>query len=254
MKKVEDIYFYDGSFDGLMTVIYYCLANKIIPLNILVRKELNLDLFSNYRDFETDASKASSLTKNIPKKISKVSLYITYNVYLSNNEKKEMVILYYLINGFKYGIKINNLVKLNCVIKAKKISKYVRNEAHKLSGFIRFKELDNGIFYSEIGPENNVLQIVSNHFKNRLSNENWIIRDVKHSLVSFYENNKITILKDIYFNFDLINKSNREKEIDGLWKKFFETIAIKERNNKRCQMNNMPKRYWQYMNEMEDKL
>lgn len=41
-----------------------------------------------------------------------------------------------------------------------------------------------------------------------------------------------------------------EKEFQGLWKIFFQTIAIKERTNKRLQMQYMPKKYWKDLVEM----
>ena len=45
-----------------------------------------------------------------------------------------------------------------------------------------------------------------------------------------------------------------EEFIEDLWKTFFKTVAIKERENLKCQRNFMPKRYWENMIEMEDKL
>jgi probable DNA metabolism protein len=41
-----------------------------------------------------------------------------------------------------------------------------------------------------------------------------------------------------------------EKEYQDLWKKYFETIAIKERTNPRCQKNFMPVRYWKNLTEL----
>ena len=42
--------------------------------------------------------------------------------------------------------------------------------------------------------------------------------------------------------------------MEELWRVFFQTIAIKERKNLRCQQSFMPKKYWQDMLEMEDKV
>ena len=67
---------------------------------------------------------------------------------------------------------------LKCVDASLKISKYVSNENHKLKGFLRFQELENHILYAEISPTNNVLELLSIHFKKRLKNEYWIIKDV----------------------------------------------------------------------------
>ena len=36
-----------------------------------------------------------------------------------------------------------------------------------------------------------------------------------------------------------------------LWKRFYDTIAIKERENPRCRQTHMPKRYWNTMTEFQ---
>lgn len=37
-----------------------------------------------------------------------------------------------------------------------------------------------------------------------------------------------------------------------LWKRFYDTIAIKERLNPKCRMTQMPQRYWKTMTEFQD--
>ena len=49
-----------------------------------------------------------------------------------------------------------------------------------------------------------------------------------------------------------IEISKNETEIENLWRCFFNTIGIKERENKRCQMNFMPKKYWKNILEMRN--
>ena len=44
----------------------------------------------------------------------------------------------------------------------------------------------------------------------------------------------------------------REANYRLLWKRFYDSIAIKERENPRLRMNNMPKRYWNTMTEFQD--
>ena len=45
--------------------------------------------------------------------------------------------------------------------------------------------------------------------------------------------------------------SVEEAQYRRLWKRFFDTIEIKERHNPRRQMSNMPKRYWETMTEFQ---
>ena len=42
-----------------------------------------------------------------------------------------------------------------------------------------------------------------------------------------------------------------EVEYRRLWKQFYKTIAIEGRNNPRCRMTLMPKRYWGQMTEFD---
>ena len=45
-----------------------------------------------------------------------------------------------------------------------------------------------------------------------------------------------------------------EERYRALWKQFYRTIAIESRENPRCRMTHMPKRYWENMTEMREYL
>ena len=47
--------------------------------------------------------------------------------------------------------------------------------------------------------------------------------------------------------------SDKEKQIRAMWKLYHTTIAIKERTNLKCQMNFMPRHYWEYITEMTER-
>ena len=47
--------------------------------------------------------------------------------------------------------------------------------------------------------------------------------------------------------------SSEELLFQALWKNYFQTIAIKERENLKLQMKFVPKKYWKYITEMESK-
>ena len=141
---------------------------------------------------------------------------------------------------------------LKCVNEALRISQYVSRENHKYKGFVRFKELNNNIFYSEIEPVNNILEILSNHFKKRLKNEFWIIKDVKRNIVSLYDKKDVVLVDSNNFQLYSDEISNQENLFKDLWIEFYNTIGIDARKNDRCRMNFMPKRYWKYITEMDD--
>lgn len=239
------IYLYKESFIDLLNLINYLFKKKIKPENIkneLYTKTLLDDIY--YPIIAED----KELIERIINKIGVGSFLIVYYVFLSNDDNKELLIYEYLLNSLKHKDKIRFMRNIDSVNKCLKISKYVKGEVHRFKGFVRFRELDNGILYSEIEAENNILQLLSNHFKKRLKNEYWIIRDNKRNLVSVYDKKECYI-----FDSDIDIKENEKDDcFEDMWKEFYKTIGIKERKNDRCRMNFMPKKYWKYIIEVSE--
>ncbi len=250
MNKVDKIYIYDGTFEGLLTIVYKVIYEKKIPLNIMKEGIYKTNLFETYEYINTNYDFSSKVLSSIPKKISDLCLYYVYNSFLANKKDKEMNILFFLINGYKYGKKITNLRNLDCVVLTEKYAKMVRRESHRLKGFVRFKTINN-VLYSEISPENDILELLIPHFKNRLKNELWVIEDIKRKKAVFYNKKEFKIIDTKKINFNSLLIDSEEINYENLWKKFIKSVTIKERKNLRCQMNFMPKKYWKYMSEME---
>ena len=242
---MNNIYIYNNNFISLLNLINTLIKNNTKPDNIkdlfytetLLDNIINLDIDEN---------------KDILKLFNTNILKTVYYVYLSNDENKELIIYYFILNYFKHGKSIIYLKRLKCVHEATRIASYVLRENHKLKGFTRFSKLENNILYANISPENNVLPILSNHFSKRLKNELWIIHDTKRNILSIYDKHNFYITDDSNFKLLNTNKMENEIEIENMWKTFYKTIGIKERKNDKCRMNFMPKKYWKYMLEMSD--
>ena len=248
---MSNTYLYDGTFNGLMALISKLLFMKNNPDNIKDKYKYSSNLLDNPIELNLDEE-----TNKLNKFMNLFSLDIIhtiYYIYLSENENKELVIYYFLKNALKYQDSVYLHRNLKCVNMAINISSYVGREAHKLKGFTRFKLLKSNFYYAEINPTNNVIQILTNHFKKRLKNEYFLIYDVNHKIYALYDKKDIYYLSSeelISLNLELDVK---EEQFEDLWKSFFNTIGIKERENLKVQRNFMPKKYWHYILEMEDK-
>ena len=244
---MNNIYIYNNNFISLLSLIKTLINTHIKPDNIK-------DLFYNETLLDNTITLDIEDDENIIKSFDTEILKTIYYVYLSSNENKELIIFYFILNYYKYGKNVIYFKKLKCVYKATKIAAYVLHENHKLKGFTRFSQLENNILYADISPENNILPILSNHFKKRLKNELWIIHDTKRNILSIYDKKNFYITNDNNFKLLNTNKSDNEITIENMWKTFYKTIGIKERKNDRCRMNFMPKKYWKYMLEMSDEI
>ncbi|MBO5095418.1 MAG: TIGR03915 family putative DNA repair protein [Bacilli bacterium] len=245
---MEKVYIYDGSFKSLIILIITLLKNNIKPNNIK-KDGYNVNIFEELIYLEINEK------INIYKTIHHFEILKTcFNVYLSLEENKELIIFYFLLNYKKYKEKVIYLRNLKCVSETLRISNYVKHEAHRFKGFVRFKELDNKVLYAEIEPDNNILPLIKEHFEKRLSKELWIIKDTKRNLLCIYDKKQSYLVSEDEFKLLNLNLSKTEKEIEILWQEFYKTIGIKERKNERCRMNFMPKKYWKNILEVSDEL
>ncbi len=56
--------------------------------------------------------------------------------------------------------------------------RFVDNETHLLTGFVRFFRDGGDLLVGRIGPKNDVIVLLAPHFADRLSGENWVLYDV----------------------------------------------------------------------------
>ena len=99
--------------------------------------------------------------------------------------------------------------------------------------FLRFSELENKVLFSRIGPKNYVLPMLALHFSDRLRPERFIIYDeIREKAVIYTPNTGWYILSgEEGKRLEKLSEKSDRKEYETLWKIFFDSVAIKEREN-----------------------
>lgn len=238
-------YYYDGSFDGLLTVIFIAYKDrKNNELRIIVKTGqllLGLDDINVITNF----FKARRVEKAICDKLSQNFLNNIQTCFLSCDKNKDIVIVHTVYKALKQGKEILNSLDEHAFY-LNKLVKQVLNERHRYLGVLRFKEVKDGTMFSTIEPKNNVLPILLSHFINRMKREKFAIYDKKRKIIAYYDTKKV----EIFFVKSLeIEWSDEEIEYSELWKTFHKSISIKERENKKLQQSNLPKYYWKHLIE-----
>lgn len=125
---------------------------------------------------------------------------------------------------------------------------FLTREAHHYMGFVRFNEID-GVLASVIQPKNRVLPLLDPHFSDRFNAERFIIYDATHreALMHMPGCSRIVPLNE----FRLPVVGTNELQIQALWKRFHETIAIEGRLNPNLQRSNLPLRHRPFMTEFQ---
>ena len=238
-------YYYDGSFDGLLTVIFIVYKDRKNNEFRIIVKTGQLLLGLDDINVITNFSKARRVEKAICDKLSQNFLNNIQTCFLSCDKNKDIVIVHTVYKALKQGEEILNSLDEHAFY-MNKLVKQVLNERHRYLGVLRFKEVKDGTMFSTIEPKNNVLPILLSHFINRMKREKFAIYDKKRKIIAYYDAKKV----EIFFVKSLeIEWSDEEIEYSELWKTFHKSISIKERENKKLQQSNLPKYYWKHLIE-----
>ena len=242
-KLINKTFLYDGTFDGLLTIVFDCYSSKTLPQKIENEQTYYDNFLEDAVIIYSDYEKSERVFKGIEKNICYDALYNSFYAFLSDEKDKEINILKYLCNGFDIGPKINTMLTISYVYKIISLKKRVSGECHKFKGLLRFVDVGNNLFYSSIHPDNNIIEPLGHHFIKRLPTQNFIIHDKNRNL-GFLYNGETYQIKELPV-FSLPKFSEEEKMYQELWRSFFKSITINERTNRKCQMQFMPKKYWE---------
>lgn len=242
-------YIYDGTFEGLLTAIYDSYYEREVPNKIVTRESIENNFLISERYIETDKSKSDKVYDSVVIKISKQSLENVFYAFLSEAEDCEVHIYNYLKLGWKIGPNVDSYLTDDRVLHIHNLRRKVAREKHLMLGLIRFRAINEDLYYAPIEPEYNVLVLLAPHFVTRNPSQSFIIHDVKRNLGAVY-NQKEWVITDISLKKD-ITYSDEEVFYQSLWKEYHKTIAIKNRINPKLQKRNMPMKYWKYLIEKE---
>ncbi len=243
------IYLYDGSFEGLLSAVFDSYANHEIPSAIEVSENGQQTLFYDYLHIPTDFEKSDRVLKKITAVAGQRAAYEMYRSFFANFPDKGIIIFYYIRACLKFGYSVTKRLTEDCVNAVMTASQKVGSEAHLYTGFVRFSELSNGVYYSRIEPKNNILPIIAYHFVRRYGSMAFMIHDTSRGMCLVYNGKECNIYPAD--TLPALTLSGSEKDYRKLWKEFYDTIAIKERINKKCQMTHLPKHFRRFMTEFD---
>lgn len=245
------------SLEGVFSAVYDAWKTGLgeTELGIALRGCMEQELFCEYVEVEESAKKVFAVEKLIKRHLSMDAYWNIYHAVLSNDAKKGDAILGTMLaaKSISDSRKIMNHLSHPQVRRVFELGRKVSNEAHYYVEFVRFAELENGILFSEIEPKAQVLTCIANHFASRFPLENWLIYDKTHKSFLVHEAKKQWILVvDEELTVDVsTQKSRAEARYVKLWKTFFESVSIRERESYERQRQHLPLHFRNHMTEFE---
>lgn len=236
---------YDGSFEGYLTLVHDVYYKKLSFSSISKESQTGLFLDEFYL-VKTDETKALAVLEALKKRFAKNYFESILVIFMCDTTAFEQRLLEFIILGFKDQKELAN-INHPCVFFIQNLQKQYFRNYHKMSGFLRFSELEDGSFYAQLQNQFNLLYYLGKHFLKRFNNQTFFIHDVERSLV-FIKNDTTRGVFEVK-EFELPNFSEHEEKFQKLWKHFYTSVTIESRVNEKLQKQLVPLIYRTYMNE-----
>lgn len=250
---------YDGSYTGLMSVIFEVYERKLKE-PLIVRKKISESLaFQDNINVASDEKKATRVLEGLQKKLSKEGLRNIYCSFLSEIKGIDNTILAFVQQTFAAAQNIESDFGNHNVLTIAQTAKSVDREKHRFEAFVRFENIGNELYYAPIDPKYNVLPLIIPHFKSRYAGQDWIIYDVQRKYGVHYQCATEQV-NEVTLDFSIENGAEAkagivfdkdEKLYQELWKNYFKSTTIDTRKNMKLHMQHVPKRYWKYLVEKQ---
>lgn len=252
------IFVYDKTFEGLLTVVFDAYFRKTFPDALLATGEPLPLFYDEVVEVTTDEEKAGRVWAALEKKLTPTALNFVSITWLSEVAGVDILLFQYL----RKNIDAPASIELNFgdpdVLELSKIWRRVVYEHHRVVQFARFQKAVDGTYFAPFEPDYNVLSLTINHFRDRFSDQKWLIYDIKRQYGYYYDLHTVEEVtfdsKEMHLLTGKLHESlmdEDEKLFQELWKQYFKSIAIKERTNPRLHKHNMPVRYWKYLTEKQ---
>lgn len=274
------LYIYDGSFEGLLCCVYESYTARQPVTGIVPVWEAQATLYAA-REIKTSEAHAARVYVSLEKKLGAVGRDLVTTAFMYGDEGKAFDIYRFIAMGYRVGPSVAYMLGDELVGRIHRMDKAVRHEAHLFTGFVRFSQygagelpmlpgvapgasrslqrqdgggglssyIPTGALAAVIEPKHNVLPLMSSHFCNRYPEECFIIFDKTNKQALVYQPHRVSLVE--LDSLELPPAEEGEALCRRLWKGYYDAVAIKARENPRCRMTHMPKRFWGNLTEMQ---
>lgn len=248
-------FLYDGTFNGLLSVIFESYRIRVKPVRIMPEAEWRGSLFEAPLIVTTRADWAKRVSTGINKKTGGKGAKMLYRCLLSERENVEMLIYDFVRKGMQSKANWLENYRDETVLQLQKIDKKMGREIHRMHAFVRFQQTRDDIYYAVIEPDFDVLPLIIDHFEKRYPAQTWLIYDSRRHYGMYYDQQQteaVTFAEQDHLQLRQISAAileEGETTYQDAWKTYFTSTNIPERKNMKLHLQHVPRRYWKYLVE-----
>lgn len=251
------IYRCENSTDGIFSGIYQIYQDKVNrqDTKLEITGERSLELFAQYREVRTDREQGEKVAATLRRRLHPRDYEHLYHATLSKDGEKAESIFKMVTLAFDqpYRPPITDCLQNPVIAHIVQMSRNVGREGQRYLEFLRFRELEGGLLFSEIHPENQIISLIGDHYSDRFPMEDFLIYDSTHGISLVHRKGYPWFLSEISLaDREKINRlSEEEPQWQALWKSFHQHIAIPERYNPKLQQQLLPLKFREFMTEYQ---
>ena len=241
----------DGSFEGLLTAIYEAYAKNRAPDAIRPGGRGQKGLFDQAATIDTDPDLAGRVWKGLRTHLGVRRRRKLLDAYLSGHADVETLIYQLVADAVavRRGCAAN--AHLSASIRIDRLSRQVRQEAHRIKGLVRFQKISDEGYLALVGPRYDVLPLVRRHFESRFADQRWMIVDTNRGYGLCYDRRQTRQVQVDPAAIQAASPGERadERLSRRLWQRYYAAVNITARNNPKLHASKLPRRYWRYLTE-----
>ncbi len=254
MKGIDVVYVYDGSFQGFLNAVKRSLSpGKMSGGPIPIRVKGKIDLFAEPLEAGGTAESARDFWRLLSRDYGRETPQRIFEAFCSDFPDKEDKLCAVIDLLRKKGKSALDELGNPAAAFLEKASHRAGFQAHAYTGLVRFRELADGTWYSDIQPECDVLPLIRHHFAERYPSMRFIIHDIGRESAVIHEPGKGASLVEgfsIRVPDGKLPVSQGEMELREHWRHYFRSVAIAGRTNPKLQAAHMPRKRWKFLPEM----
>lgn len=243
---------YDTTFTGFLTAVFEVYEYKFSQPDIRKEGAADTSLFGKAHHVHSHDEKARRVLKKLKQHLSPEAMQKIYSCFLSEIDGIENVLFRFIQYALQSAKNIEQDYSNANIVYLQKICRKVNYEAHRMTGFIRFQQSHDGLFFATIEPDHNILPLITKHFTHRFANQQWLIYDQKRNYGIYYN---LKTLQEVVINTQTntngLSIALHEDEVfyQQLWKQYFKSTYNPARKNTKLHIQFLPKRYWKHLTE-----
>lgn len=180
MKEKTGTYYYDGSFNGFLTLLYEVRYKGVRPTTIVKLKDQQAALFPQPNYVATRLEDAKQIWNELRSQ-NYGALKTLYFAFLSEEDNIEMHLYYFYISWQKQGREEQIQDKIEGSARIYQLAKRVEKEKRAVERLLVVEDFPGTSYVKIIKPKYNILPLISRYFRTRFRNDDWLICDVNRN-------------------------------------------------------------------------